>query len=82
MAKICYNDVRNKLDFWGVSMREYKVVEVKMKGMLGFTRLTGEDLQELLNKEAKNGWIFDKHLAGETWLTDRDVAMLIFYREK
>lgn len=62
-------------------MREYRVVEVKMKGMLGFTRFSGDDLQALLNKEAKSGWIFDKHISGETLLADRDVVMLIFYRE-
>lgn len=62
-------------------MREYKVLEVKMKGLMGFSRFSGSDLQDILNKEAKNGWIFDKHIAGETWLADRDIIMLIFYRE-
>lgn len=63
-------------------MREYKVLEVKRKGLFGTSRLDGEQLEEILNEQAQAGWIFDKHVAGETLILDKDTIMLIFYREK
>ncbi|MDF2571245.1 MAG: hypothetical protein K0R55_2849 [Sporomusa sp.] len=62
-------------------MRKYKVLEVKKKGMLGTSRLDGERLESILNNEAKDGWIFDKHISSETLILDKDTVMLIFYRE-
>jgi hypothetical protein len=62
-------------------LREYKVLEVKRKGLLGTSRLDAERLEEILNEQAQNGWIFDKHLAGETLILDKDTVMLVFYRE-
>lgn len=62
-------------------MREYKVIEKKMKSTLGLSRLDAESLENLLNEQAQNGWIFDKHLAGETLYRDKDTVMFIFYRE-
>lgn len=63
-------------------MREYKVVEVKKQGFFGTSRLDGERLEEILNEQACAGWIFDKHVSGETLILDKDTIMLIFYREK
>lgn len=62
-------------------MREYKVMEVKRKSTFGFSRLDGEKLTEILNEQARDGWFFDKHLAGETLYLDKDTLMLVFYRE-
>jgi hypothetical protein len=63
-------------------MREYKVVEVKKKGFLGASRLTAEDIEDLLNREAQAGWVFDKHLESETLILDKETIMFVFYREK
>ena len=40
-------------------MREYKVVEVKKTG-LGSSNIKSVDFESVLNKTAKDGWIFDK----------------------
>ena len=61
--------------------REYKVIERKMKSTFGFSRLDSEGLQDVLNEQARSGWIFDKHLTGETLYLDKDTVMFIFYRE-
>ena len=63
-------------------MRYYKVLEVKKKGFLGTSRLDGERLEEILNEQAQSGWIFDKHISGETLVLDKDTIMLIFYQER
>ena len=63
-------------------MRQYKVLEVTKKGFLGTSRLDGERLEEILNEQAREGWIFDKHISGETLVFDKDTIMLIFYKEK
>lgn len=63
-------------------MREYKVLEIKRKGIFGTSRLDGERLEEILNEQAESGWIFDKHVSGETLILDKDTIMLIFYRQK
>ena len=62
-------------------MREYKVVEVKKKSTFGFGRLDGDKLQDILNEEAKKGWIFDKTISSETLVLDKDTIMLVFYRQ-
>lgn len=62
-------------------MRQYKVIEVKKKGFLGTSRLDGERLEEILNEQARNGWIFDKHISGETLVLDKDIIMLVFYKD-
>ncbi|MDD4599920.1 hypothetical protein SDC9_15113 [bioreactor metagenome] len=63
-------------------MRQYKVVEVKKEGFFGTSRLDGDRLEKILNEQAQSGWIFDKHVSGETLILDKDTIMLIFYKEK
>jgi len=63
-------------------MRQYKVIEVKKEGFLGITRLDAKQLEDILNEQAREGWIFDKYVSGETLILERDTIMLIFYREK
>lgn len=61
--------------------REYKVIERKMKSTFGLSRLDSGDIEEILNEQARQGWIFDKHLDGATLYLDKDTVMFIFYRE-
>jgi hypothetical protein len=63
-------------------MREYKVLEVKKKSTFGFSRLDASGLESILNKQAAEGWLFDRTLNGETMFLDKDTVMLVFHREK
>ena len=63
-------------------MREYKVLEVKKKSTFSFSRLDAVGLERILNEQGSDGWIFDKTLDGETLFLDKDIVMLIFYRER
>ena len=62
-------------------MRSYKVVEVRQKALTRTHRLNGRKMQAILNREAENGWVFDKAVSGETLFLDRSTCMLIFYQE-
>ncbi len=64
-----------------IKRREYKVIEKKMKSTFGLSRLDADGLEDILNEYGKEGWIFDKHISGETLFADKDIIMLIFYRE-
>jgi hypothetical protein len=64
-------------------MPEYKVVEQKKKSwMKGVMR--AEDLENVLNEHANQGWTLDRIVAGETFsfiTGDKDVFLLIFKRD-
>ena len=62
-------------------MREYKVVGIKKAGFFSGP-ITPAKLTDALNKEAKQGWVFDKAVSGETFWMEKDTFMLIFYKEK
>lgn len=62
-------------------MREYHVVEIKKKSAI-YGRMRGKDLAAALNKEAADGWTFDKAISGESRFLGSDNHMLVFYREK
>ena len=62
-------------------MRSYKVVEVRQKALTRTHRLNGRKMQAILNKEAEEGWVFDKAVSGETLFLDRSTCMLIFYQD-
>ena len=62
-------------------MRSYKVVEVRQKALTKTHRLTGRKMQAILNREAENGWVFDKAVSGATLFLDKSTCMLVFYQE-
>jgi hypothetical protein len=65
-------------------MFEYKVIEQKKKSFFK-GRITAQDLENLINTNAKLGWLLDRIVAGETaffmGLGDKDVFLLIFKHE-
>lgn len=62
-------------------MREYKVEPIKVKSM-GVVGLTGPYLEKLLNEKAAEGWIFDKVVQSISSIMNKEVALVVFYREK
>ncbi len=63
-------------------MRTYKVVEIRHKALSRTHRLNGRKMQNVLNREAEQGWVFDKAVSGETLFLDRSTCMLVFYQEE
>lgn len=61
-------------------MRTYKVVQVKKRTMFAGPLDAGK-LETILNQHAAEGWIFDKALASETLVFEKDTFLIIFYRE-
>lgn len=65
-------------------MHTYKVIEKKKKSFIS-GRLTAQDLENLINHTAKDGWTLDRIVAGDTarfmGLGDKDVFLLIFRRD-
>jgi len=66
-------------------MLEYKVLEQKHKSFMR-GRMTAQDLENLINQYAGEGWTLDRIVAGETGhlmgLVDKDVFLLVFKRER
>ena len=60
--------------------REYKVVPIKKRSMLKGA-MNAADLQAVLNEHAGQGWIYQHSITGETAILEKDVFLLIFYRE-
>lgn len=61
-------------------MRTYKVVEIGPSGF--FKTLKPSDLQDALNREAADGWIYQREIAGSPQIFgSADVLLLIFYRD-
>src|SRR5687768_9187927 len=48
-----------------VAMLQYKVVEKKHRSLLR-GRLTAQQLEDLINEHAREGWVLDRIVAGET----------------
>ena len=65
-------------------MATYKVVEQKQRSFLK-GRMTGQQLEDLINKHAQDGWILGRIVAGETakfmGMGDKDVFLLVFRQE-
>lgn len=61
-------------------MKEYKVIQVKKKGLLTGP-LSAEQLQKILNEQGCLGWVFDKVIGSETLVMGRDTFLLIFYKD-
>lgn len=65
-------------------MLTYRVVEKKQTTFFG-GRMSADDLEDLINTHAKEGWTLDRIVAGETavmmGLGGKDVFLLIFKKE-
>jgi hypothetical protein len=62
-------------------MFEYKVVEQKQKSFMT-GKMTSSDLEKLINQYAKENWILDRIISGETQaiIGSKDVFLLVFKR--
>lgn len=65
-------------------MYEYKIIEQKQKSLFK-GKMKSQDLENLLNEYAGQGWILDRIVDAETMSKigiSKDVFMVIFRREK
>lgn len=62
----------------------YRVVEQKKKSLFRGP-MTVEELEERINEHARDGWVLDRIVAGETasfmGFCDKDVFRIIFRKE-
>lgn len=58
--------------------REYKAVDFQTNGI--FSSFKAMDVQNVLNNEAKDGWIFDRYIANE-YFDKHNLIIFVFYRE-
>ena len=65
-------------------MTEYKIVEQQQKSLFK-GNMKAKDLENLLNENAKDGWILDRIVDADTTSKiglSRDVFLIIFKKEK
>lgn len=62
-------------------MIRYKVVSVKKRSLLQ-KALDAASLEKILNEQARDGWIYQNALMGESQLLEHDTFLIVFYREE
>ena len=60
---------------------EYKTVTVKQKGTGLFTSRSIPELEEILNKEAREGWALKEIISPSGYKGESDKIIIIFERE-
>jgi hypothetical protein len=60
----------------GDRVKKYRVLEFRQKKLTG--RFHSKLLEGVLNREARDGWLFERTLGGETFFLGHDTVMLVF----